>query len=89
MVDPSGKSGADGKNGATGMGDGGSRAKPFTQQQNPQQTRNPEAEMGPASGEPAGGRILFADAKPNPVRAKEIGVGSIGDSRKPFRVGGG
>ena len=41
--------------------------------------------------EPPGGRMPFAnvDAKvANPVRATEIGVGTIGDSRKPFALKG-
>jgi hypothetical protein len=33
-----------------------------------------------------GGRILLADATPLP--GKDIGVGSIGDGRKPFKLSG-
>lgn len=34
----------------------------------------------------AGGRIPLADAKPTP--GKDIGVGSMGNAAKPYRLGG-
>ncbi len=76
-------------------GKGGGRPFDMNAQANPQQSYESQygQELGGASGTPAGGLTPFADMEKsqaiNPDRAKEIGVGSVGNSQMPFRVGGG
>lgn len=84
-------------NTGTIAGGGGGKAAPFDQfaQKNPQKAmeavRAPE--LTGASGEPSGGLTPFSDVEKgnavNPERARERGVGSIGNAQSPFRLNGG
>lgn len=74
---------------------GGGKAPPFNpaSQTNPQKSYSSQydVETSGASGTPPGGLLPFDEIakQVNPERAKEIGVGTVGDSRMPFRVSGG
>lgn len=62
---------------------GGSRARPFVQQQNPQgPVRDVELDQ---SSVPAGGKVLLADVSPQ--RASQVGT-TAGANRKPFALKG-
>lgn len=84
------------KNPFDGSGGGGG-GKPFDMnaQSNPQKSYESQMsiETAGANGTPPGGILPFGDiAKSqaiNPDRAKEQGVGTIGNSQVPFRLGGG
>jgi hypothetical protein len=56
------------------------------QQAPPQKPREATADIDEATAAP-GGRVPLADAQDAP--GKDIGVGSIGNSAKPFTLGGG
>ncbi len=70
-------------------GGSGKKAPPFDMTKPaPAQTAYNGADIAGSTVE--GGRFPNLDAnKANPVRAKEIGAGSIGNANKPFRLNGG
>lgn len=78
-----------------GAGPSSGKAPPFdlNAQKNPQPSAAAVVgnELGGASGTPPGGLLPLDDIGKNrsPMREKEIGAGSVGNSQMPFRVGGG
>jgi len=86
----------DGKSNPFGNGAGGAggpKTMPTNFVTNPGGSRNPVKTQQPDDGHTInsqdaapGGRILKADATPLP--SKDIGVGSIGNGGKPFKLNG-
>lgn len=94
--DGNGKAGG----GRTGVGAVGSgtpqstagKAPPFDPTKQPNRVQPNYSDADIAASEPAGGRMPFANvdaSKANPIRRTELGVGTIGDGRKPFTLKGG
>lgn len=75
-------------NGSSNPFTSGGRAKPFEAagQTNPQQPAKHDIDTASV---PAGGLIIHADPKPGSPSGRDVGVGSMGNSQKPFRLGGG
>lgn len=69
-------------------GSGGGRAVPFNQhaQSNPQKpVANVEIDT---ASMPAGGPMLYADAQRGSPSAADVGAGSLGGGKPPFRLKG-
>ncbi len=66
----------------------GGKANPFNPagQTNPQTPAKHDIDM---ASMPAGGLIIHADPKPGAPSSHDVGVGSMGNSGKPFRLNGG
>lgn len=84
---PSGRAGVDFIANPGGSGPSGQRPPDFAAQGDRTQKRGEDPDLDKSSI-PAGngGKVLQAD--PNTGGARDIGVGSIGDNRKPFKLNG-